>query len=59
MARKRSPLPLEVLSFLLATLLELATGNLTKGTGPRPDSSQSHFPWVGALAVPDLGCDDQ
>lgn len=36
MPRKRSPLPLEVLSFLLATLLGMAIGNLTHGTGPLP-----------------------
>jgi hypothetical protein len=36
MPRKRSPLPLEVLSFLLATLLGVAIGNLTNGTGALP-----------------------
>ncbi|MGH3824415.1 MAG: eIF2A-related protein [Pseudonocardiaceae bacterium] len=36
MRRKRSPLPLEVLSFLLATLLGVAIGNLTNGPGPLP-----------------------
>ncbi len=36
MPHKRSPLPLEVLSLLLATLLGVAIGDLTNGTGPLP-----------------------
>src|ERR671917_2343729 len=36
MARKRSPLPVQVLLFLLVTLLGVATGNLTKSTGALP-----------------------
>ncbi len=36
MARKRSPLPVQVLLFLLATLLGAATNNLTNSTGPLP-----------------------
>lgn len=36
MARKRSPLAVQVLLFLLATLLGAATNNLTNGTGPVP-----------------------
>jgi WD40 repeat protein len=36
MARKRSPLLVQVLLFLLVTLLGVATGNLTKSTGALP-----------------------
>ncbi|HEY6423670.1 MAG TPA: hypothetical protein VIY28_10580 [Pseudonocardiaceae bacterium] len=36
MARKRSPLPVQVLLFLLATLLGAATNNLTDSTGALP-----------------------
>ncbi|MGH3810866.1 MAG: NACHT and WD repeat domain-containing protein [Pseudonocardiaceae bacterium] len=36
MARKRSPLPVQVLLFLLVTLLGVAAGNLTNSTGPLP-----------------------
>ena len=36
MARKRSPLPVQVLLFLLATLLGGATNDLTNSTGPLP-----------------------
>jgi WD40 repeat protein len=36
MARKRSPLAVQVLLFLLATLLGAVTNNLTYGTGPLP-----------------------
>ncbi|MGH3693309.1 MAG: NACHT and WD repeat domain-containing protein [Pseudonocardiaceae bacterium] len=36
MSRKRSPLPVEVLSFLLATLLGVSIGNLTSVAGPLP-----------------------
>ncbi len=36
MSRRRSPLPVEVLSFLLATLLGVSIGNLTSVTGPLP-----------------------
>ncbi len=36
MARKRSPLPVQVLLFLLVTLLGVATGNLTNSTGALP-----------------------
>lgn len=36
MARKRSPLPVQVLLFLLVTFLGLATGNLTKNPGALP-----------------------
>ncbi len=36
MTRKRSPLPVQVLLFLLATLLGAATNNLTNSRGPLP-----------------------
>jgi len=36
MSRKRSPLPVQVLLFLLVTLLGFATGNLTNSTGALP-----------------------
>ncbi len=36
MPRKRSPLPVQVLLFLLVTLLGVATGNLTNSTGALP-----------------------
>jgi WD40 repeat protein len=36
MSRKRSPLPLQVLLFLLVTLLGMATGNLTRSTDALP-----------------------
>jgi hypothetical protein len=40
MARKRSPLPVQVLLFLLVTLLGVATGNLNSNTGARPGGSE-------------------
>lgn len=36
MSRKRSPLLVQVLLFLLGTLLAVATGVLTNSTGPLP-----------------------
>jgi hypothetical protein len=40
MARKRSPLPVQVLLFLLVTLLGVATGNLNSSTSARPWGSE-------------------
>lgn len=36
MSHRRSPLPVQVLLFLLVTLLGIATGNLTNSTGALP-----------------------
>ncbi|HET9255622.1 MAG TPA: AAA family ATPase, partial [Pseudonocardiaceae bacterium] len=59
MSRKRSPLPLEVLSFLLATLLGVALGNLNHDPGPLPwglEFLRRHsVPLAGATVVLMIG----
>ncbi len=59
MSRRRSPLPVEVLSFLLATLLGVSIGNLTSVTGPLPWGLEllrrQSLPLAGATVVLMIG----